>query len=76
VQKSVAADFENKLRLLQTANLDNDEKLKEARKKELEFLQKEQQLSNKEAELEITIQKKLQEERTSLTEQIRLQENQ
>ena len=76
VQKSVAADFENKLRLLQTANLDNEEKLKEARKKELEFLQKEQQLSNKEAELEITIQKKLQEERTSLTEQIRLQENQ
>lgn len=76
VQKSVAADFENKLRLLQTTNLDNEEKLKEARKKELEFLQKEQQLSNKEAELELTIQKKLQEERTSLTEQIRLQENQ
>ncbi len=76
VQKSVAADFENKLRLLQTTNLDNEEKLKEARKKELAFLQKEQQLSNKEAELELTIQKKLQAERTSLTEQIRLQENQ
>ena len=54
---------------------DNEEKLKEARKKELEFLQKEQQLKNKEADLEITLQKKLQEERATLGEQIRQQEN-
>jgi len=74
IRKNIAADFENKLQLLQTANTDNEEKLKEARKKELEYLQKEQQLNNKEAELEITIQKKLQEERMVLSEQIQKQE--
>ncbi len=72
--KSISSDFENRLRILQEEKNDNEEKLKEARKKELEFLQKEQQLQNKEAELEITIQKKLQEERHSLGEQIRKQE--
>jgi hypothetical protein len=75
LRKSISADYENKLRLLQNNNNDNEEKLKEARKKELEFLQKEQQLQNREAELEITLQKKLQEERSSLTAQIRHQEN-
>ena len=75
LRKSISADYENKLRLLQNSNNDNEEKLKESRKKELEFLQKEAQLKNKEAELEITLQKKLQEERTTLTEQIRHQEN-
>lgn len=74
MRKSITADFENQLQLLKSANSDNEEKLKEARKKELEFLQKEQQLKNKEAELEITLQKKLQEERNQLSEQIRKQE--
>jgi hypothetical protein len=74
IRKTIAVDFENKLQLLQSANIDNEEKLKEARKKELEYLQKEQQLNNKEAELEITIQKKLQEERMVLSEQIQKQE--
>jgi len=73
--KSIASDFENKLILLQNNNKDNEEKLKEARKKELEFLQKEQQLKNREAEMEIELQKKLQEARGTLSEQIRLQEN-
>ena len=75
VRKSVSADYENKLRMLQTSNTDNEEKLKEARRKELDFLQKEQALNNKEAELEITLQKKLQLERATLSEQIRGQEN-
>ena len=74
LRKSIASDFENKLRMLETNNAETEEKLKEARKKELEFLQKEQQLKNKEAELEITLQKKIQEERTAITEQVRQQE--
>jgi hypothetical protein len=74
LRKSITADFENKLRMLQENNTENEEKLKTARQKELEFLQKEQQLKNKEAELEITLQKKLQEERTNISEQIRIQE--
>ncbi len=72
--KSIASDFENRLTLLQQEKNDNEEKLKEARKKELDYLQKEQALLNKEAELEITLQKKLQEERQTLSEQIRKQE--
>ncbi len=74
LRKSITGDYENKLKMLETNNADNQEKLKEARKKELEFLQKEQQLKNKEAELEITLQKKLQAERINLSEQIQKQE--
>ena len=74
LRKSIAADFENKLRMLENNNAETEEKLKEARGKELEFLQKEQQLKNKEAELEITLQKKMQQERTVIAEQIRNQE--
>jgi len=36
--------FENKLSMLESANKDNEEKLKAARLKELEFLKKEQEL--------------------------------
>ena len=72
--KSIAADFENKVRILQINNKDNEEKLMEARRKELEFLQKEQAINNKEAELDITLQKRLQEERILLSEQIHRQE--
>ena len=74
LRKSISSDYENRVRMLEENNKDNEEKLKEARKKELDFLQKEQQLKNKEAELELTLQKKLQEERASLSEQIRNQE--
>ena len=74
LRKSIAGDYDNKLRMMQKENEDNAEKLREARKKELEFLQKEQSLKNKEEEMEITLQKKLQEERQSLSEQIRRQE--
>ena len=72
--KSISSDFENRIKILQQEKNDNEEKLKEARKKELEFLQKEQQLKNKEADLEITVQKQLQAERHSIGEQIRKQE--
>ncbi len=75
LKKSISADFENKLRLLENNNKDNEEKLKEARKKEMEFLQLEQALKNKEAEMEITLQKKMQEERSTIAAQIRNQEN-
>jgi hypothetical protein len=71
LRKSISTDFENKLRLLENANKDNEEKLKSARQKELEFLKKEQELVNKEAELELSIQRRLQEERNKLSKEIR-----
>lgn len=74
LKKSIAADFENQLKMLEQANVSNEEKLKEARQKELEFLRKMQDLKNKEAELEIEVQKKIQQERLLITEQIRKQE--
>lgn len=74
LRKSVSSEYENQLKILQQNAADNEEKLKEARRKELEFLKKEQELINKEAEIEIELQKKIQEERNLLTEQIRKQE--
>lgn len=74
IRKSVSADFENQLKLLQQNNVDAEEKLKAARAKELDFLKKEQELKNKEAGLDIEVQKKLQKERADLVEQLRQQE--
>ncbi len=76
LRKNISADFENKLRLLEQNNKDNEEKLKQARQQQLEFLKKEQELKNKEAELELSVQKKLQEERVKLAEDIRKLEEQ
>ncbi len=74
VRKNIAEEYENKLRLLENSDKDNQEKLKLARQKELEFLQREQELKNKEAEMELAMQRKLQEQRNDLVEQIRKQE--
>ncbi|MGN6249737.1 MAG: DUF2130 domain-containing protein [Ginsengibacter sp.] len=74
LRKSIHNDFENQLKLLQEANNDNEEKLKAARQKEFEFLQKEKELKNKAAEMELQLEKKLASEREALIEQIRKQE--
>lgn len=74
IRKSLTGDFENKLKLLQENNAENEEKLKLARLKELDYLKKEQELKNKEAELEIQVQKKLNDERLAITETIKKQE--
>ena len=76
LRKSITGDFENKLRLLESANKETEEKLRTSRQRELEFLKKEQDLKNKEAELELNVQRLLQEERTRLTEEIRQLESQ
>jgi hypothetical protein len=73
-RKSITGEFENKIKMLEIANKESEEKLKLGREKELEFLKKEQELKTKEEELEILLQRKLQEERISLAEQIRKQE--
>ncbi|MBC7902183.1 MAG: DUF2130 domain-containing protein [Gemmatimonadaceae bacterium] len=76
LRRNISADFENKLRLLEDNNRSNEEKLKLARQKEMEFLQKEQALMSREAELEISVQRKLQEERSKLSEELRKIEEQ
>jgi hypothetical protein len=74
IRRSVTGDFENQLKMLQQNAFDNEEKLKEARKKELEFLQKEQSLKIKEEELKLTVQRQLMEEREKLKEQLHKEE--
>lgn len=75
-RKSIATEFENKLTLLEQANRTNEEKLKEARQQQLEFLRKEQELKLKEEELELSLQKKLQDEREKLSQDLRRLEEQ
>ncbi len=70
LRKTISADFENQLKVLQQADADKEEKLKEARKKELDFLQKEQALKAKEEELELSVQRRLLEAREQLKEQL------
>ncbi|MGC4034364.1 MAG: DUF2130 domain-containing protein [Chitinophagaceae bacterium] len=76
IRKTISSDFENKVRLLEQNNKDNEEKLKEARQQQLEFLKKEQELKNREAELELSVQKKLGVEREKLSDEIRKLEEQ
>jgi len=74
LRKTISADFENKLKMSEDANKENEEKLKLARAKEIDFLKKEQEIKTREAELELNIQRKLQEQREELVAQVRKQE--
>lgn len=74
LQKTISADFENRIKQLQESDLEKEEKLKEARKKEMEYLSKERELKNKEEELELTLQKKLLEERQKLSDEVKKNE--
>jgi hypothetical protein len=74
LRKSISADYENELLILKKNMQDNEEKLKTARHKELEFLKKEQELKAREEELEISVQKQLILERETLSLQIRKEE--
>jgi hypothetical protein len=74
LRKTISNYYENQLKLLQQANHDNEEKLKSARQKELEFLKKQKELKIQAEEMEIQLEKKLARERELLIEQIRKQE--
>jgi len=71
IRKSIAGDYENKLKFLEQRDLDNEEKLRQSRQRELEFLRKEAEMKTREQELEILLQKKLSEERERIGEEIR-----
>ncbi len=72
--KSVSQDFENKIKLLENADREKEEILKEARRKELEFIRKEKILQEKEAELELQVQRQLMKEREALKDQLKKEE--
>lgn len=70
----VKGDYEHQLKLLQEANKANENRLAEARARELDFLKKEQELMAKKQELEIEMQRRVIEERGKLAESIRKEE--
>jgi hypothetical protein len=74
VRKSIATDFENKLVFLENTNKENQEKLKLAGQKELDFIKKEQELKTRAEEMELEVQRKMQAEREQIVEQIKKQE--
>ena len=76
IRKSISADFENQLQMLQQNNRDNETKLQEARNKELEYLRKEQALKTREQEMEISIQQTLLTEREKISAEVRKLEEQ
>lgn len=76
VRKSIAQDFENQLRILKDSEKEKEEKLKIAQQKELEFMRREKELQTKESELELQLQKKLLQEKASLLDQLRKDEEQ
>jgi len=71
IRKSIAGDYKNKLKFLEQRDVDNEEKLRQSRQRELEFLRKEAEMKTREQELEILLQKKLSEERERISEEIR-----
>jgi hypothetical protein len=76
LKKTIATDFENTIKQLKDAEAEKDYKLKEARQKEAEYLTKERDLKNREEELEISVQKKLNDEREKLSFEVRKNEEQ
>ena len=75
IRKSLSADYENQLRILKESATDSEEKLKQARRKELEFLQREKQLKEKQEEMELQLQRQLLSERAKMKEQLQKEEH-
>ncbi len=70
LRKSISSDFENKLKMLAEDNADKEEKLKAARNEQLSLMKQQQALKQKEEALEIELQKKLQQERETIKQDI------
>jgi hypothetical protein len=73
-EEKIAAQYQNQIRHLNQANVDNEARLKEARDKELDFLKKLQEMKNKEQEMDIKMQQQLLEARTELSALVRKEE--
>ncbi len=71
LQQKVGADYEAKVRMLEDTNKDNQAKLDAARRKELDFLKKMEELKDKEKELELETQRRLMEERARIEESVK-----
>lgn len=74
LRKTIGSDFENKLKMLEISNHEQEEKLSLMRQKELDFMKKERELKTKEAERDLEFQRKLNEQTALIAEQVKRQE--
>ena len=74
LKKSLAEQYEHKLKLAQEGQDNMGKQVKEFQEKELAYLKQEQAMQTREAELEIELQRKLNTERESLKVQIQKEE--
>ena len=74
LKKNIAGEYEHKLKLMQDNEANMNKQVNEFRQKELEFLKQVQAIQTKEAELELELQRKLNNERESLKAQIQKEE--
>ncbi len=75
-RKTVEADYANKIALLTQSQQEQEDKLRLARERELEFMRKEQELKSKAEELELDVQRRILEEREKIKEEARKIEEQ
>lgn len=73
-ETKIAQQYETHIRHLSEANLQHEQKLREAREKELEFLKKMSELQHKEQEMNIRMQEQLLQARAELSQQVRKEE--
>lgn len=75
LRKTIHADYENKLQLAEQGMKEQEERLKTARQKEMEYLQKEKMLQQKEEDLELQVQRQLLEGREKLKLQLQKEQS-
>lgn len=75
LQEKLRGDFQHQLETLKEANKEHEDRLKEARQKEIEFLKKMQEMQDLKTKLELDAQKQLMEERHKVALEIRKQED-
>ena len=74
LKKKLENDYETRMKFLQQQNADIEAKLQLSHEKELQFLKKEQEIINRGKELELELQRKLNEETNRIGNDIRRQE--
>lgn len=75
IEEQTAHSFGAKLRFLEDQKTHSDQALKEARSKELEFLQREEQFRKREQDMEVEKERMIREERKRIQEEIRKSED-
>lgn len=75
LRSKLEGDYATQMKFLQEQNTEKENRLVEARRKELDFLRKEQEILDREKGLEVEMQKRLNDEKNRLVDDIRKQED-